>query len=229
MKLIEPSFYILDKGSTPRYDDLQKIINAYRVCYQAERARTYDWAKLGNWLQEKIKAGHESPLEHVSVSVSFTCDRAIANELVRHRIASFTQESTRYCNYSQDKFGRELTFIKPPWYHENAEDDLTMAFETALYDAEMGYLAMLDYGAKPEEARALLPLCLKTELVMTANLREWRHIFQLRAADMTGKAHPQMKELMVPLLDSFIKMYPGIFDDIKEHITKNAAANTEGQ
>ena len=227
MKLIEASYYILDKGSTPRYDDLQKIINAYGVCYQAERGRTYDLAK--KWLQEKIRAGHESPLEHVSVSVSFTCDRAIANELVRHRIASFTQESTRYCNYSKDKFGRELTFIKPLWYKENAPDDRSHAFLTALYDAEMGYLAMLDYGAKPEEARAVLPLCLKTELVMTANLREWRHIFQLRAADMTGKAHPQMKELMVPLLDSFIKMYPGIFDDIKEYITKNAAANTEGQ
>ena len=228
MKLIEPSFYILDRGSSPRFDDLWKIENAYGVCYQAERNPNRN---LSSWIQEKIRMGHESPLEHVSVSVSFTCDRAIANELVRHRIASFSQESTRYCNYSKEKFGSELTFIKPPWWDDEGEqaDNLRQDLEVGLIAAEKYYLEMLSDGAKPEEARALLPLCLKTELVMTANLREWRHIFQLRAADMTGKAHPQMKELMVPLLDNFIKMYPGIFDDIKEHIAKNAAANTEGQ
>ena len=212
MRFVKPSYYILDRGSSPRFDDLRKIIRAYGVCYQSDK----DIANVSGWIQEKVKTGHESPLEHVSISVDIVCDRAIANELVRHRIASYSQESTRYCNYSKDKFGNELTFIQPPWYDINPE--LTKVFYDAMSEAEAKYFEMLENGAKPEEARAVLPLGLKTEIITTANLREWRHIFQLRAADMTGKAHPQIKEIMVPLLKEFIKMYPGVFDDILEYM-----------
>jgi len=147
-------------------------------------------------------------LEHFSFTVKFICDRGVSHEIVRHRIASYSQESTRYCNYSKDDFGREITVIEPCF----------LVPGTAGYDmwymacqmAEQYYFSMLDWGCVPEEARAVLPNSLKTELVMTANLREWRHFLKLR----TSLAHPQMREVANLLLNELKVKIPVVFDDI---------------
>lgn len=158
--------------------------------------------------------GDEAMLEHSSLSIKFICDRGVSHELVRHRLASFAQESTRYCNYSKDKFGKELTFIKPIFLEEDS--DSYKYWKNAMSDVEMYYFAMLGGGCTPQEARSVLPNSIKTEVVMTANYREWRHFFWLRAARKTGPAHPQMEELTVPLLYEVSGLIPVVFDDIVE-------------
>lgn len=155
-----------------------------------------------------IESGHESTIEHLGISVRIICDRGISHELVRHRLASYTQESTRYCNYSADKFGAELTFIKPDFRAEESEDTW---FE-AMLAAEGAYLKMIEDGESPQIARSVLPNSLKTTVVMTANFREWRHIFKLRCAKA---AHPQMKEVMLPLFAELKKHFPYIFADLE--------------
>ena len=159
-------------------------------------------------------------LEHSQLSVLFTCDRGVANELVRHRIASFAQESTRYCNYSKEKFGRELTFIRPSYIPDGMAQQFDVRSEEyykwALFrdmceDVEGDYTDLIDHGMRPEQARCVLPMCLKTEIVVTANYREWRNIFKLRTP---VAAHPQMRELMCPLLKELQSKIPVVFDDI---------------
>ena len=170
-----------------------------------------------------ISRHHESVIEHIAnISVRFICDRGVSHELVRHRLASFSQESTRYCNYSGDKFGQEITVIKPvfwrQYFREDKEHGLCIeapspAFEwdTAMRDAEKCYFTLLANGASPQEASSVLPNSLKTEIVMTANIREWRLIFKLRTSKA---AHPQMRELMVPLLKEMQQRLPVFFEDI---------------
>ena len=156
-----------------------------------------------------IKSGHEAMLEHSSLSVRFVVDRGVSHEIVRHRLFSFAQESTRYCNYSKDKFGKELTFIKPCFWHT---DDKRYVWWSQLCDqAEAHYFALLLQGATPQEARTVLPNSLKTELIVTGNYREWRHFFKLRTEEA---AHPQMREIAVPLLKELKSKIPIIFDDI---------------
>ena len=209
MKIINASTEIL----TPiTGDELQRIEYAGRTCYKSEDKITDDSAK--KFVENLIKRGHEAMLEHSSLSVKFICDRGVSHELVRHRLASFAQESTRYCNYSQDKFGKELTFIKPKFFEEGT--DSYKYWENAMADAENYYFSMLDFGCTPQEARSVLPNSIKTEIVMTANYREWRHFFWLRAAHQTGPAHPQMEELTVPLLYEVSGLIPVVFDDIVE-------------
>lgn len=133
----------------------------------------------------------------------------VSHEIVRHRIASYSQESTRYCNYSLDKFQNELTFIRP--YFWNDEPEKFQVWEEAMAAAERAYLALLSMGATAQEARTVLPNSLKTELVATMDLREWRHFFKLRAA---APAHPQMREIAVPMLKAFQEAVPVVFDDI---------------
>jgi thymidylate synthase (FAD) len=141
------------------------------------------------------------------MTVRFVCDRGVSHEIVRHRIASFSQESTRYCNYSKDKFGREITVISPCfWSIGSVAFD---AWATACSAAERAYFYLIDHGAKPQEARSVLPNSLKTEIVVTANLREWRHIFRLRCSE---KAHPQMREVMLPLFSETRTRIPILFD-----------------
>ena len=167
-----------------------------------------------------MKQGHEAMLEHSQLSVLFTCDRGVANELVRHRIASFAQESTRYCNYSTEKFGGELSFIRPYYIDVTDTDkngEITNNTPGSLWVdscecAEIIYKDMIALGMRPEQARCVLPLCLKTEIVVTANDREWRNIFKLRTP---VAAHPQMRELMCPLLHELQKKIPVVFDDIQ--------------
>ena len=188
---------------------LKRIEKAGRTCYKSEDRITEESAK--SFVQKLIERGHESVLEHASITVRFICDRGISHEIVRHRIASFSQESTRYCNYSGDKFGSELTFIKPCFWEE-----WTLAYKQwslAVSFAEKEYFALLDCGCTPQEARSVLPSSIKTEVVMTANLREWRHFLKLRTAKA---AHPQMRELTVPLLKELQERIPVVFDDIKE-------------
>lgn len=144
-----------------------------------------------------IKRGHEAMLEHYSFSVKFTVDRGISHEIVRHRLASFAQESTRYCNYHKGNVG-DVTFIRPCFFMENSvEMDNWVG---SCMKAEQLYKDFILIGRTPQESRAILPNSLKTEVVMTANLREWRHFLKLRACGTTGAPHPQMLEVAVPLL-----------------------------
>lgn len=181
-------------------DLLQDIERIGRVCYKSEHRITSSSA--APFVRNIITRGHESVLEHISITVRFITDRAIANELVRHRIAAYSQESTRYCNY-KDK----IEFIYP----KNVSDkQLQLIMETCAC-AATAYQALIADGATPEVARDVLPLCTKTELIATYNLREWRHILRLR----TDKAaHPKMRELMQTLLQFFQGLVPIIFDDI---------------
>ena len=189
---------------------LKKIEMIGRTCYKSTDRITDDSAP--KFVANLIKRGHEAMIEHASVTVKFVTDRGISHEIVRHRIASFAQESTRYCNYSKDKFGNELTFIQPAFLTEGTE--AYNVWKEDMERCEKAYFAMLEAGSKPEEARSVLPNSLKTELIMTADLREWRNFFKLRAANSTGSAHPQMLEISRPLLEEFKAKIPVVFDDI---------------
>lgn len=148
---------------------------------------------------------------HMDISVKFTVDRGVSHEIVRHRKASFAQESTRYCNYGNK--GGEITVIKPCFFEEDSPE-MDCWLDCCMV-AEKDYLRLLNGGRTPQEARAILPNSLKTEIVMTANLREWRHFFKLRAVGTTGKPHPQMLEVTVPLLKELQKVIPVIFEDLE--------------
>lgn len=189
--------------------DLERVIEiAGRTCYKSEDKITEDSA---SGFIEKIKNfKHESVLEHGSITVRFVVDRGVSHELVRHRLASFSQESTRYCNYGKDKFGNEITVIEPCFWSEDGNDELYLAWWTTCCVAEKAYVTMLQKGATPQQARSVLPNSLKTEVVMTANPREWRHVFAVRCH---RDAHPQMREVMVPLHKEFADHWPALFGD----------------
>lgn len=208
MKIIQPSFEIL--GYTP---NLTKIIEmGIRTAYKSE-----DKIKDGSDVEiiGRIKNfKHESTLEHGSITVKFVTDRGVTHELVRHRIASFTQESSRYCSYGKSKFGSEITVIEPFFFNVNESSDVVYAeWKTGCEFAEAAYMRLLALGAKAQEARSVLPNSLKTEIVVTANPREWRHIFALRTVK---EAHPQIRQIMCPLLAKFRTMWPILFDDVGE-------------
>ncbi len=187
------------------------IEKAGRTCYKSEHRITPESSE--KFVRHIVKAGHEAMLEHASLTVRFIVDRGVSHELVRHRMASFAQESTRYCNYSTDKFGKEITFIKPFFLKEGTEP--YTAWENACVEAEACYMIMLTEGCTPEQARCVLPISLKTEVVMTANMREWRHFLKLRALGTTGKPHPQMREVAMPLLKELKVRLPALFDDLE--------------
>ena len=206
MRVVQAGYEILDTLNGEEI--LKKIERVARVCYKSED-------KIGEGTAERmvkalIKRGHEAMLEHFSFSVKFTVDRGVSHELVRHRVASFAQESTRYCNYGHEG---EITVIKPLYLSDCGED--YNLWRKACVVAEKQYLDMLAYRFSPQEARAVLPNSLKTEVVMTANLRERRHFFSLRACGTTGKPHPQMLEVAVPLLKEVKSLIPVVFDDLE--------------
>ena len=182
---------------------LRRLEICGRVCYKSEEKTTADSAS--RFVKGLIKNGHESVLEHVSISVRIICDRGVTHEIVRHRIASFSQESTRYCNYGD--IG--VQFIEPFFFVDNPER--LAVWTKAVYACEGAYLSLLSLGASPQEARSVLPNSTKTEIIMTCNLREWRHFFRMRTSK---KAHPQMREIAVPLLEEFQKRFPIVFEDI---------------
>lgn len=155
-------------------------------------------------------------MEHCSFTVKFICDRGVSHEIVRHRLAAYCQESTRYCNYSKDGFGNEITLIEPCFFHDQHSDqdwENYQKWEAAMADAEAWYMELLQNGATPQEARSVLPNSLKTEVVMTANIREWRHFLKLRCSPA---AHPQMREVALILLEKVHALIPVCFDDIWE-------------
>ncbi|MBR2519844.1 MAG: FAD-dependent thymidylate synthase [Selenomonadaceae bacterium] len=213
MKIIEPSVELTEDFDAVAV--MKKIERAGRVCYKSEANITDDSAE--KFIRGIIKRGHESVIEHASVSFKIICDRGVTHELVRHRIgASFSQESTRFCDYSAGKFGGELTFIKPCFWSEDDENFQLWRATTELL--EKNYLAMRANGAKPEEARSILPNSLKTEIFVTMNLRELRHFLKLRT---DTKAHPQMRQVALKIFDILNEKLPAIFGDIqiKERLT----------
>lgn len=203
MKIIYASATI--EAATP---DLEKVIEAAgRTCYKSEdRAEGGSEFAFIRKLRDQFK--HHSVLEHGAITVRMICDRGVSHEIVRHRIASFSQESTRYCNYAKGKFGGELTVIAPLFW--DAESAQYARWKAACEQTESAYLAMLADGATPQEARSILPNSLKTEVVITANPREWLHIFVMRAGNA---AHPQMREIMIPLQKEFADRWPAIFGE----------------
>ena len=214
MKIIEPGFEIM---SNINRDELLKHIEACgRVCYKSEKNITEESA--GKFVKGLIKRGHEAMIEHYSITVKFICDRGVSHEIVRHRIASFAQESTRYCNYIKDDFGSEITVIKPFFFKEGT--DAWYFWKKSCEEAEKAYFNLLTWGCSPQEARSILPNSLKTEIVVTMNLRGWRHFFKLRALGTTGAPHPQMKEVALPLLKEFSAFLPEVFGDLE--VSENA-------
>lgn len=206
MQIIKAGYEILDPLNGAEI--LKKIEKVARVCYKSED-------KIGEGTAEKmvralIKSNHLAMLEHVSFSVKFICDRGVSHEIVRHRVASFAQESTRYCNYGKSG---DIKVIRPLYFKEDTPQMDNWA--ESCMKAESVYIDMVNNGVSPQEARAVLPTSLKTEIVMTANLREWRHFFNLRACGSTGKPHPQMLEVAVPLLKELKELIPVVFDDLE--------------
>ena len=149
-------------------------------------------------------------------SIKFICDRGVSHEIVRHRTASFAQESTRYCNYSKDKYKNEITVIKPCFFDNDSQYD---DWKNACEKSEGYYFKLLNEGATPQEARSVLPNSLKTELIMTAKLYEWNHFFELRT---DKSAHPQIRELAIPLLFALNIKYVGLFNEVYNKITNES-------
>jgi thymidylate synthase (FAD) len=231
MEAIKPTYEIVNE---PNWDDvIIGLEKAIRTCYKSEKAINAGTAdKL---IRNIIKRGHESTLEHHSMTVRFVCDRGVSHELVRHRHCSFSQESTRYVNYAPNQVNNQgdMKFILPCW----VDDDMLGSWDTdklfhdttsyyecdmeyppefewvkGCIDSQQQYRNLIDKGWNPEHARTVLPNSLKTEIVVTSNMRDWRHIFSLRC-DKT--AHPQMRELMVPLWEELSVKCPTLFDSIE--------------
>ena len=205
MKIIKPSVEFITPvdGSVI----LSRIEECGRVCYKSE-----DRIKDGSaeaFCRGIIKRGHEAVLEHCSFTVKFICDRGVSHEIVRHRLAAYCQESTRYCNYSKGQFNGEITVIEPLYLAEGTP--AYRIWKGACERAETAYFDLLNEGLSPQEARAVLPNSLKTEVCMTANIREWRHFFKLRCSPA---AHPQMREVATQLLGQTREKIPVLFDDI---------------
>lgn len=231
MRIIKPSFEIITKIDGEQI--LKEIEIAARTCYKSEGKIEYeqiiipispfnpDYEKKGfiaksarDLLPKLIKKGHHAMLEFGgTIHVKFTNDRCVSHEEVRHRLASFAQESTRYCNYSEDEatYGDQgLAIIDITPHLKNPAVSLSLWMDAMLY-AEKTYNAMIDAGETPQIARSVLPNSLKTEINIAANVREWRHIFKMRTP---ASAHPQMREIMIPLLAEFKQRIPILFDDI---------------
>ena len=216
MKIIKPSYEILTPISDGGIKELQHIEKIGRVCYKSENRMTDGGESAKKFVKMLISNGHEAMIEHSSLSVKFVVDRGVSHELVRHRIASFAQESTRYCNYSKDKFGNEITVILPCFFDTGmgilSNSLVYQEWKLACECAEERYFNLLKMGATPQQARTVLPNSLKTEITVTANYREWRNFFKLRTAEAS---HPQMREVAIPLLKELKNLIPIIFDDIE--------------
>ena len=213
MNIIHPGIEIID---APNYESmLRKIERIGRVCYKSEDKIHEDSAE--QFIRGIIKRGHESVIEHESISVKVTCDRGVSHEIVRHRIASYSQESTRYCNYTGEKFDGQISVVDIAsgfgWDMNNPADEVKYhIWYHAMENANRYYQDMIKVGAKPEEARSVLPNSLKTEIVMTMDLREWRHFLRLRGGK---EAHPQIREIADMIRVVFVNNYPVFFEDLE--------------
>ena len=209
MRIIDPSVELIN---APTYGALLNTIEvAGRVCYKSEDKIQEGSAE--KFIAGIIKRGHEAVIEHGVLTVKFICDRGVTHEIVRHRIASYCQESTRYCNYSQDKFGNEITVIRPCFLTEGTRK--YELWRRACDRAESAYFDMLISGCTPQEARSVLPNSLKTEIVMTANIREWRHFIKLRTSE---RAHPQMRQVACMLANILAEKYPVFFKEVEGNV-----------
>ncbi len=230
MIITEPSFEIL----AVMQPDIELIETAGRVCYKSKK-KNQEAAQA--FVRKLIASGHESVIEHSALTIKFIFDRGISHELVRHRLAAYSQESTRYCNYAKDN---EIEVVKPFFFdvHEPLQpvelpnrhcpehsyvqmNSFDVWFTTCRW-AEWGYMTLVkQFGRTPQEARTVLPNSLKTEIVVTANFREWRHILKLRTK---SDAHPQMREIMLSLLKYLKQKIPVIFDDIDIETEKESVS-----
>ena len=207
MKIVKP-YHIIE---TPINGEeiIRHIEKCARTCYKSEH-KIGDFENSKIFVRNIIKKGHESTIEHFNITVRFLTSRGISHELVRHRIASFSQSSTRYCNFSDERFGNQIEVIESFFSETPIDKNLYHIWFNLCYEAEIAYFKMLEYTL-PQIARSVLPNCLATEIVVTANLREWRHILELRTSNA---AHPEMRALMFPLLNELMEKIPVIFDDI---------------
>lgn len=218
MQILEAGFQI--ETEIDGIQLLKQIEKVGRTCYKSEDKITDDSAI--KFVKNLISRGHEAMIEHNAITVRFTCDRGVSHELVRHRLASFGQESTRYCNYSKSKYENQISVIdleagisldpNMKGLSTAAIIEIIREWQKGMIDAEAHYLRMLELGATAQIARSVLPNSTKTEIVVTMNLREWRHFFKLR---VSKSAHPQMRELTIPLLQDFKRLIPVVFDDIE--------------
>lgn len=209
MRVIEQSVHLED--AINREEVLKKIERCGRTCYKSEHLITESSAS--KFINRIISSHHESVIEHQSITLRLVCDRGVSHELVRHRIASYSQESTRYCNYNNDKFGNELTFIKPILdpKHKVNEEFYMENWNKVMQDIENSYIDMINNGVIPEYSRQILPNSLATEIVVTMNIRSWRHFLQLR---MHKSAHPQIRDLAFKIYDVLNGILPELFFDI---------------
>lgn len=218
MILIKPS-YVIENLDLSKLSLVEKF---GRVCYKSEEKMTQD--SLIKFLKRIIESGHESVIEHFTFSVRFIIDRGVSHELVRHRLAAFSQESTRYCSYNKSKFGNQITYIIPLWLtdiepgeYNTVElrnySEATATWLLQMLSIESRYMELTNrFNWTAQQARCILPNSLKTEILVTTNLREWRHIFKMRTPH---DAHPQMREVMVPLFQELKSKVPVVFDDIE--------------
>ena len=221
MRILKPQHVIIGKDQIEGHKILKHIEKIARTCYKSEDLINDESAE--KMIKKLIKMNHLAMIEHASVSVLFTCDRGVTHEIVRHRVASYAQESTRYVNYSKDKFGNEIGYIdiaggialdtKMKDLPVKTIDAIISEWHQACIDAEKHYMKMLELGATPQIARSVLNNSTKTDINVTMNLREWRHFFELRC---DTPAHPQMRELVIPLLKEMSEVIPIVFDDLVE-------------
>ena len=205
MKIIEP---LIEVENFDGIKIMKNIERACRTCYRSEGLITEDsYKKL---LKNCINRGHESVLEHEKITIRMICDIGVYKDLTRHRFGSFSIESTRYCNYGKDKFENQIKFIKPCNIDDSSE--LYSNWIGAMSFIEKEYIAMSNNGATPDQMRMILPHSTAAEVTMTANIREWRHILDLRTKQMT---HPAIRQLLIPLLLYFKQEMPELFEKIE--------------
>ncbi len=207
MIIVEPAFKILyPQTKSEALDALRRVELAGRVCYKSEDRANED--SYYRFIQMLMGRGHWSVIEHATMTAHLVTNRGVTHELVRHRVASFSQESTRYCNYNKGKFGGEITVVNPG---ELSGENLT-AWRQGIEAVEKSYMQMIQAGVSPQIARGVLPNDLKAEIVVTANLREWHHIFTMRCA---SNAHPHIRHVMKLGLAQMIEWYSPVFDDLR--------------
>ena len=211
MKIEQPSYTVLYPVTNGEWiREFELIEYAGRTAYKSEAKMVKGSYK--EFIQTIIKSKHDAVLEFGNMIVKFITDRGITHEIVRHRLCSYLQESTRYCNYANDKFGNEVTFIEPSIPDGDWAEPHKKVWTASMKQAEEAYLTMIIHGCPPQIARSVLPNSLKTEIVIKANFREWRHIFNLRVLGSTGKPHPDMVKLMKPLYEDLKEVYPFMWD-----------------
>lgn len=204
MKIINPSIEIENFNGIKIMKNIER---ACRTCYRSEDKITNDSYKT--LLKNCLSRHHESIMEHEKITIRLTCDIGVYKDLTRHRLASYSIESTRYCNYNKDKFDNQILFIEPLYFED---ENKSILWANCMNEIENTYNAMIEIGCAPDEARMVLPHSTAAEVTMTANIREWRHILSLRCSKF---AHPSVQQVMIPLLLYFKEQMPELFSDIE--------------